>query len=187
MSVLPWKASEEVHTLLNQVKKKNHSPKLDHASIGVAFEESKPFKKNGSLNWGKTLKFSHLNKLWMAPLYDFCIVIPSDIWHDILSVEQKEPYLDLRLTCCDVEYEPETVMENNKKVVVKDEYGRVTYTNKIKFDDEGKPKWKVLPLDLHTYSKNVGRYGLWCNDLLDFNKAANNEKNDPSEVYLKTG
>lgn len=185
MSVLPWKATEEVNSLLNSIKEKNHSPKLDAANIVVAFEDSKPFK-NGALNWGKTLKFSHLNKLWQQPnCYDFCIVVPSDIWHSILSAEQKEPYLDLRLTCCHVEYEPETIVENKKTIKVKDEFGRVQYTDQMKFDDEGRPKWKVLPLDLHTYSQNVGRYGLWCGDLLAFNKAANNDKNATDEVYLE--
>lgn len=178
MAIPPWKVPVAVQELVQAVKEKNH-PHLATANIAVAFDDSKPFK-NEKLNWGKTQRFSNLNKLWQAPqAFDFCIVIPSDVWHEVLDGSQKEPFLDLHLTRCQVEYEPETYIENGKKKVVKDQLGRVKYTDEMKFDDNGTPKWKVAPLDLWVFMQNVSRYGLWCQTLMDFNEVLKTlDKND---------
>lgn len=171
MAIPPWKVPSTVTELVNEVKDKHH-PHLEDAKIAVAFDDSKPFKAD-RLNWGKTQRFSDLNKLWQAPQsYDFCIVIPSDVWHDILDASQKEAFIDLHLARCQVEYEPETIVENGKKKPVKDQHGRVKYTNEMKFDDNGNPKWKVLPLDLGVLTENVSRYGLWYHELAEFSEAA---------------
>jgi hypothetical protein len=58
-----------------------------------------------------------------------------------------------------------------RKKVIKDEFGRVQYTTNIKTDDEGNPKWKILPLDLEIFSGNVRRYGLWYDELLELKDA----------------
>ena len=84
---------------------------------------------------------------------------------------QQEAWLDLVLTRCQVEYEPNTIVENGKKVVIKDEYGRVEYTDVIKTDDEGAPIWKVSPMNLAVISANVKRYGAWFEDLVSLKKA----------------
>jgi len=84
-----------------------------------------------------------------------------------LSDYQKEALVDLRVCCCQVEYEPEVQEENGKKKPVKDKWGRTVYTNVIKLDDEGNPKWKAAPLDLHVIQDNIARYGCWCQDLID--------------------
>lgn len=172
MTIPPWKVPLDVSNTVDQVKANNHSHLLE-ATVAVAFDDSKPFK-NDRLNWGKTLRFSDLNKLWQTPqTFDFCIVLSSDVWHDVLDANQKEALIDLHLTRCQVEYVPETIEENGKKKPVKDELGRVKYTSEMKLDDSGNPKWKVVPLDIGVFTLNVGRYGLWCNELTEFSEAAN--------------
>jgi hypothetical protein len=94
-----------------------------------------------------------------------------DLWHSVLKGNQREAYLDLQLSRCGVEYLPEEIEENGKKKPIKDEWGRVQYTQEVKVDDEGNPKWKVVPLDLEVFADNVRRYGLWCDDLLELKDA----------------
>lgn len=176
MPIPPWKVSADVNDLVQLVRGKYHQHLVD-AKIAVAFDDSKPFK-NDRLNWGKTLRFSDLNKLWQSPMvFDFCIILSSDVWHDVLDASQKEALIDLHLTRCVVEYVPETVIENGRKKVIKDQFGRVKYTNEMKFDDSGNPKWKVIPLDIWVFTKNVGRYGLWCDELMEFNVAIESSNN----------
>lgn len=169
MAVNPWKAPTEVVQLLNQIKDKHH-PRLAQASIGIAIDDSKPFLHN-KLNLGKVTKFSPLAKLWQGQQHDFCLSIPMELWHTVLKGSQREAYLDLQLSRCGVEYLPEEIEENGKKKTIKDEFGRVKYTQQLKVDDEGNPKWKVVALDLEVFADNVRRYGLWCDDLLDLKDA----------------
>lgn len=164
---LTWKAPSNVLDMLQNVKNTHHSPRLDQASFTVVFNESKPFTKN-RFNWGSVAKFSSFNKLFQDPdKYDFCITLCSDVWHSILTNDQKQALLDLHLTRCEPEYIPETVVEGKKKKVVKDEWGRIKYTSDIKYDDDGNPKWLVAALDLTVFMNNAKRYGLWCPELCD--------------------
>jgi len=170
MAVNPWKAPSEVLDILNVVINTHHSQRLAGASIACCFDDSKPFLRN-KLNLGKVTKFSPLARLWQGQQFDFCLSIPMDLWHSVLKGSQREAYLDLQLTRCTVEYKPEEIEENGKKKKVKDEWGRVQYTQEPKTDDEGNPKWKVVPLDLEVFAANVRRYGLWCDDLLELKDA----------------
>ena len=170
MATNPWKAPAEVVDLLNQVKIKHHAAHLGSAQIAVSFDDSKPFVHN-KLNLGKVTKFSPLARLWQGQQHDFCLSIPMDLWHSVLNPEQREAYLDLQLSRCSVEYLPDEIEENGKKKKIQDEWGRVQYTQEIKVDDEGNPKWKVVPLDLEVFAANVRRYGLWCDDLLELKDA----------------
>lgn len=163
-----WKAPVEVAELLDEVKNKFHKDRLGNASIVICFVDAKPFVNN-KLNLGKVSKFSPLVKLWQNKPHDFCIVIPASLWHSILKgPESRLAYLDLMLSRCSVEYELDVVEENGKKKKNKDEWGRVQYSDVVKLDENGNPKWKVLPLDLEIFSENVRRYGLWNEQLLDF-------------------
>ena len=51
--------------------------------------------------------------------------------------------------------------------LIKDEWGRVQYSDVIKCDDEGQPKWKVQSIDLLVFASNASRYNLWLKDLID--------------------
>jgi hypothetical protein len=176
-----WKAPQDVLDLIREIQLKNHQPRLAQASVTAAFDDSKPFVSN-KINLGKLSKFSPFNKLWQNQSRDFCLVIPSDLWVSVLNAQQREAYIDLQLTRCEVEYIPETVEENGKKKPIKDEWGRVQYTDQMKFDDLGNPKWKVIPLDLEVFTKNVRRYGLWLDMLTDLKEAIDRANNTPLVV-----
>lgn len=166
-----WKAPDNVSQLLDTVINQWHMPRLEQATIGVAFTDSKPYVGD-RINLGRVSKFSEFNKLWMSQALDFSLQICADVWHEILNPHQREAYFDLLLCCCQVDYIPETIVENGKKKTVKDDLGRTKYTNQIKTDEEGHPKWKVMPLDIYAFTDNVSRYGLWCEPLMEFWQAA---------------
>lgn len=167
---LTWKAPKEIVELVNEVKNKHHVPRLLEANVAVALTDTKPFKKN-RFNYGNVVKFSTFNQMWQGARYDFCITLCATVWRDILTDVQRESLIDLLLERCSVEYEPETVEENGKKIVLKDDVGRIKYTDEIKVDEEGVPKWVVNPLDLHVFAQNAKRYGLWCDDLDEIKSA----------------
>lgn len=156
-----WQAPKEVWEVLERVRKSH--PRLDLAKIAVAMVDSKPFIKN-RFNWGRVSKFSPSNKIWMGARFDFCINICTEIW-STLTDPQRDAFIDLHLTRLDAEYEPETVIEGKKKVVVRDEMGRIKYTSTVKLNDNGEIKWIVYPLDLLVFAENIKRYGLWTYDI----------------------
>lgn len=170
MAVHPWKVPGDVLGLIYDLKERFHHPRLEGAEIVACFEDSKAFKHE-RLNLGKVFKFSEVNKIWQAKPAVFGISISSNLWHDVLNAQTREAYLDLQLARCQVEYVPEMVVENGKKKPVKDDWGRTVFTNEIKVDENGEPKWRVVPLDLSVFIGNVRRYGLWCDDLVDFGEA----------------
>ena len=159
------KAPPQVFELFEQVKVKNHT-RLEKAKIAVCVTDAKPFRA-GKINLGKVSKFSPLNKIWQNTKYDFCITLCADVWYQILNEAQREPLVDLLLSCCDVEYEPKTQEINGKEKVIKDEWGRIQYSEELKYDDNGEPKWKTQPLDLLVFASNASRYNLWLKDVMD--------------------
>ena len=179
--MMVWSVNNDINTLINEVKEKHHHPRLAEAKIAAAFCDSKPFI-GGRFNWGKTAKFSTLAKLWHPEdkKYDFLITLCADAWHGLLNAEQREALVDLRLTCCQVEYEKVMEEINGKSKPVKDEWGRIQYTDVIKTDEDGAPKWKVGKLDLNVFQDNVLRYGCWTQDLLDFSEVCDKVKHEKS-------
>jgi hypothetical protein len=172
----PWKADNAVVAILEEVKKKYH-PLLVDANVAVSFNASKPFIKD-RFNWGKARKFSCQAKLWHDKEFDFEIILPTEGWHEVLSGEQREAWLDLHLT----RFRPEMVVATaadakGKMKPVKDKFGRISYTDEVKLDQEtGLPIWKVDPLDLHVFSDNARKFGVWCDDFEDFKVAVNKVK-----------
>lgn len=181
MATTPWKVQQDVLDLIHKIQNKNHSPRLEAASITACFQEGKAFVKN-KINLGKVLRFSPFNKLWQLDKHDFCLMIPFSLWNEVFQAQQREAYIDLQLSRCEVEYEPQEIEENGKKKKVKDEWGRIQYTDQIKADDEGNIKWKVLQLSgatgLEVFSSNVRRYGTWLDSIEDLKEAIDAHKAD---------
>ena len=175
-----WKAPNVVDELVEVVLNKHHSSRLQMAQIAIALDDSKSFVKN-KFNWGSVNKFSSFNKLWQNQKFDFAIVLCSDSWNNILNDSQKEALIDLHLTRCNLEYVPETVMEGKKKKVVKDDWGRIKFTNEIKVDDEGNPKWYISPLDIYVFVQNFERYGNWCSEFCQLNKFVSAEEQNEEQ------
>lgn len=160
------KAPAQVVDLFREVAEKHHFPKLEQATIGVCFTDAKAFRGD-QINLGKVSKFSSADQIWQEVKRDFCITLCSDVWYQILNDRQREALADLHLTCCDVEYEPIVEIVGGKKQPVKDEWGRVQRTDDIKYDDEGRPKWKIRPLDLIVFADNARKYNLWLKEVID--------------------
>lgn len=158
------KAPPTVYDILGTILP--HHQRLEQASIGICLTDAKPFRA-GRINLGKVTKFSEFAKIWQGEKKDFCITLCADVWYQILNDAQREALLDLLVTCCDVEYEPLTQTINGKEVKVKDEWGRVKYSDQIQCDDEGRPKWKIQPLDLSVFAQNARKYNLWLKDVID--------------------
>jgi len=172
MSIV-WEVNSEVYQLFEEVRNKHHHDRIGMAKLAISFADTKPFLK-GRFNWGKVTKFSPLAKLWHPNhgKHDFLIILCADAWHSILNTLQREALADLCLTRCAVEYEPEHHVDTKgKKHVIKDDWGRIQYSANIKFDEEGNPKYRALPLDLHVFTENVIRYGPWCEEILEFGEA----------------
>jgi hypothetical protein len=185
-----WPADQTVFQLVEKVKAKHH-PRLADAHIAVSIADNKAFV-NDRFNWGKTSKFANRAKIWHPDdkRYDFEISISADAWN-ILTEAQREAYIDLRLSCMQLDYEPEVVEENGKKKPVKDKYGRKVYTTTPKLDKNGNVKWKVIPPDIYVITDNVSRYGLWCRDVIEFAQVVKSVKtevkieeiiNDPNAI-----
>ena len=166
-----WKAPNGLYEQLMAVVEKYHRPRLDSGvNLALALTDAKAFVKN-RLNLGSTKKFTDFNKIWQKEPADFCITLVVDVWEGVLKDGQRDALLDLHLTRIEPVYEPEVVIENGKKKVIKDEFGRVKFTDTIKVDKDGNQKWQVLPIDLLVTARNVRRYGLWFDDLIELQKA----------------
>ena len=165
-----WKAPAEMIERMEAVIEKYHMPRMTNVSVALALTDAKPFSKN-RLNLGTVKKFTDFHKIWQKEPADFCITLPMVVWQDVLQDQQREALLDIHLTRIEPVYEPEVVIENGKKKVIKDEFGRVKFTETIKEDKDGNPKWQILPLDLLVTARNVRRFGLWFDDLIELKSA----------------
>lgn len=162
-----WPSDIEAQSIKDKVKETYHHPRLAEANVALSFNDSKPFVGD-RFNWGKTSKFSSADRIWQGKQYDFHISLPADSWHSILNSTQREAWIDLHLSRCQVEYVPVMLEFNGKKKPEKDEWGRVQYTTEVKVDDEGRPKYKLEPLCLEIFAENASRYKCWIQALLDF-------------------
>lgn len=164
-----WIAPSAISDLLYEVREAHPLLRDHNVQIAVILADSKPFV-NDRINLGSLKRFPKLSRLF-SKQYDFCLILCAEVWQSILNDAQKRALLDLHLTRIEPEYEPEVVIENKRKKVVKDDWGRVKYTNVVKTNDDGKPKWKLNPLDLLVFTQNVTRHGLWSEDLASFSEA----------------
>lgn len=107
---------------------------------------------------------------------DFTVTFYMMPWGDLDS-NQKEACFDHELFHCGVAYEPVkeqvgmSASGKQKWKVVKDEYGRKQYTNTIERDENGEPKWRIIPHDLEEFRDVVERYGMWDENLQQFKQA----------------
>lgn len=173
-----WSASADLNSKLSQLIEKYHQSRLStpvgDCKITIALTDSNAFVDD-KLNWGVIKKFNKFNKVWMNKDFDFCIVLSSELLN-ILKETQKEAILDLHLSRIRPQYQPKKIVESGKKVIVKDEWGRTEYTDQIKLDKDGNPKWILDPvLDLQVFANNIKRFGFWCEDLVDFQEAIKNK------------
>ncbi len=123
---------------------------------------------------------------------DFTITLYMMPWGD-LNTSQKRACLDHELYHCGVHYEPvkEQVGQSRqgrpRMQVVRDEYGRVQYTNEIKRDVNGEPKWRLIPHDLEEFDEIVERHGRWDESIQSFSEALNRSSSQEENVSQNNG
>jgi hypothetical protein len=187
----PTPAGQEVIDLFDRIKKTHHEKRLGEAQIAVLFKEDKVFKK-GRFNFGKVKKVSPETQVLLDEKnkghYDFVVTIPDESWSFMSDRRQREGLVDLYLTMCSVEFEPVMASDpkkGGKEKPKKDNWGRIEYTDTPKYDEDGNPKWVVLPLDVETLTDNVGRCGTWCDVFRDFESAVADAQNKPQPEQPK--
>ena len=164
---LVWPAPEEVFEILQNVKDKAH-PQLENVAVVVELSDAQRFKNN-RLNLGNVRKFSNANKIWQKGDFDFCITVVGEVWQEILRGPQREAILDLHLSRIEPVCEPEVIIENKKRIICKDDFGRIIFTETQKLDKNGAPRWRIVPI-LDVLAQSIRRYGYWFDELIELRK-----------------
>lgn len=114
---------------------------------------------------------------------DFTITLYMMPWGD-LNMDQKRACLDHELYHCSVHYEPvkEQIGQSRqgraRMQIVRDEYGRIQYTDEIKRNESGEPKWRLISHDLEEFDEIVERYGRWDESIQSFSEALNRSSSE---------
>ncbi|MBI1372126.1 MAG: hypothetical protein GC159_05115 [Phycisphaera sp.] len=156
-----WEAPRAIQDAVKRLKR-NHHPHLEHASIWVLCSDRAPLRKNRFVPTSSTL-CTKTEKLSAG--HDFKITISMEAWGK-LTDEQRDRALDEALYRCGVKFEPETLEINGKAHVVKDDLGRVIFTDEVAYDKEGRPRWQINPPDADVFFGMLQRYGAY-NDEAD--------------------
>lgn len=147
--------------LMEEVRNAYH-PHLLEARIVVMFFDKR--RVNGEhIVLGVAKKISEEDKILCH--FDFKIILSAMDWGELEDIERRA-LLDHELSHCGVEYEPIMEKVGGKDVPVKDQYGRIIPSDKIKRDDEGNPKWKLIPHDFENFYSIAERYGLEVSSLI---------------------
>ena len=154
-----WNAPKDIESAIRTLKDEHH-PHLGSASIWVLCSDSKPIRNN-QLMVTMTKRCGKTEKL--ATGHDFKIIVLMEAWAN-LPDSARMLALDEALCRCGVKYVPQTIEINGKKEVVKDDLGRVIYTDEIDVDKEGEPKWKVNPPDAGLYYSLLQRHGKYSEE-----------------------
>lgn len=149
-----WQAPEEIRTQLKQIKDEHHTH-LAAASIWTLCSDA-PGIRDNQLIATQTKKCTKTEKLSSG--HDFKVIVMMETWAK-LTDEQRAVALDEALCRCGVRYVPETVEINGRREVLKDDLGRIIYTDEVDVDKLGNPKWKVNRPDAELYFALLKRHG----------------------------
>lgn len=162
--------------MVAELKAKYHSPELDDANIAVVFDDTEKVKyvnpDLGLIDYGGIKQVSPKSKPTTAnDCYpdglDFIIYINAMSWSD-LTPNQQLAKMDEWLCAAGAKFVPEHVELPSKKAgaeakkgpVVKDDKGRVVYTDEIQYDESGRPVFRTVKPDLVVYMAAVRRHGI---------------------------
>ncbi len=171
MSIWELEPNSTPYAIMKKLIAKNHTHLLDAKIIIYANDKNK--LKGNNIIIADASKSSH--KMKASTCSDFNITLYMTAWSE-LNQSQQEACMDHELSHCGVCYLPitEQIGTPNKKgkvktKIVKDEFGRVQYSNEIKRDPQtGQPKWKLIPHDLEEFRDIVERHGIWDDSLKSF-------------------
>jgi hypothetical protein len=160
-----WEAPENIRETLLELKHEHHCH-LGSASIWLLCSDRSPIKNN-RLVVTTTSKCTPTERL--ATGHDFKIVILMDAWAR-LTDKQGTIALDQALCRCGVKWVPQTMEINGRREVLKDDLGRILYTDEIDHDSDGRPKYVINPPDAGIYFAMVHRYGNYTEELEDLQR-----------------
>lgn len=149
-----WEAPDDIKKLVERVKEEHHTH-LARAGVWVLCSDTKAVRNN-QLVFTQSKKCTKTEKLSTG--HDFKLVVMAELWGELTDA-QRLAAVDEALCRCGVKYVPQTVEVNGRKEVVKDEWGRVVYTEEIDYDGENRPKWKINPPDAGVYYAMLMRHG----------------------------
>lgn len=155
-----WEAPEEIRQLVGEIKEAYH-PHLILAKIWVLINDASPIVENQLVPM-VTSRCTKTEKLKSGN--DFKIIVVAEAW-GLLTTQQKRVAIDEALCHCGVQYVPLTQKINKKDEVIKDEIGRIIYTDVIATDGEGLPKWKMNRPDASIYFGLIQRHEVYSEAL----------------------
>lgn len=148
-----WEAPADIRKALQAIKKEHH-PHLAAASLWALCADGKAIRNN-QLVVTQSKRSTKTEKL--ANGHDFKIIVMMEGWSQLPDAAQQVT-LDEALCRCGVKYVPQMVEVNGRKEVVKDDLGRIVYTDQIDYDKEGQPRWKINPPDAGLYYAMLQRH-----------------------------
>ncbi len=169
MAIWELESNLDLYTMLHELIGRYHS-RLEEAKI-VLYANDKNKNRANKIIIAEASKAS--SKMKASTNADFTIMVYMTPWSD-LNMTQKRACLDHELCHCGVHFEPVkeaaggTRSGRPRLKVVRDDYGRVQYTNEIKRNENGEPKWRLLPHDLEEFRDIVARHGIWDKDIQSF-------------------
>lgn len=143
-----------IHRMLKDVVRKWH-PEIIDANIALVWQLGMKADADNHVTLGKARKQSDLLRELID--FDFIITINTEMWHR-LSDAQRTALLDHECMHC---------------TVALDENGEA------KFDERGRPCWRVRKHDIEEFEDIVHRHGCYKKDLQDFAQAAIDSKKTP--------
>lgn len=154
-----WEAPDDIRRTVEHVKAEHH-PHLANASLWVMMSDSKGIVDNRLVP--TTTRLCTKTERLSAG-HDFKITISMEAW-DKLTDAQRRIAIDEALCRCGVKCEPKTVVVNGKEEVIKDDLGRVIYSEEVAIDKEGRPRWRVLKPDAALYFPLLRRHQLYSEE-----------------------
>jgi hypothetical protein len=154
-----WEAPPEIRRALEEIKV-DHHPHLANASIWALCSDGKAIRNN-QLIVTQSKRCTQTEKLSAGA--DFKVIILMEAWSQLPDAARRMA-LDEALCRCGVRYVPQTMEVNGRKEVVKDELGRIVYTDQIDYDKEGRPRWKINPPDAGLYYAMLQRHARYCEE-----------------------
>lgn len=165
-----WQAPEEIRRTVLELRDAHH-PHLSAAGFWVLVSDGKAIRSN-RLVVTQSKKCTNTEKLSSG--FDFKIIVMAEAWAE-LPDKARRIYLDEALCRCAVKFVPQTMEVNGKKEVVKDELGRVVFTDEIDYDKNGQPKWAVNPPDAGLFYDMLMRHGEYSEEAENVNRAIANK------------
>lgn len=165
-----WEAPQDIRDLVAEVKEAHHKH-LAQAKVWVLVNDANPIVDNQLIATGSS-RCTSTEKLRTDN--DFKIIVIAEGWH-ALTNGQRRLAIDEALCRCGVHYVPLTQKVNKKDEVIKDEIGRIVYTDKIATDGEGNPKWKINRPDASLYFQLLQRHAIYSDAVENVQNALANK------------